>query len=307
MPDVEPSLPQRRPNERARSRALAKRRQKYAYAKPRENPLAPIAVAGKYPLTENYLLDWALPYLPQLLRSVIDTQANKLGYGALGAIGGPVDKMEAYANLFNPTLDLPPPATIDGWRTDGWFARRWLDGPNPLVLERVTSAALLAAKMPTLDDAAFHTALPGARGLADELADGTLFLVDYGLLERALVPASPVGRDSRWREKYLPAPVVLLCERPGVEPLCDLVPVAILIDQPGARDPNPLYLRSAGHPWTLAKTYVDVRLFYGGDADVVDDWELQAWFDELGDDHGGGLRGLTPSGQLPSTIRKPII
>jgi len=86
-------------------------------------------------------------------------------------------------------------------------------------------------------------------------------VADYSLVERALLPrvvvpgARPLGRDSRWRAKYLPAPVALF--RESQAPGEGLLPVAILVDQPDAAGPNPVYLRG-GPGWEVAKTYVRV-------------------------------------------------
>jgi len=253
---VDPSLPQHSTDVHARTRALEKVRHEYDYEKRQDNVLSPVAVAGKFPWWENYLLDWAIPYLPHLFQTLISTNANKLYYG-IRALFGPYDKYKAYMRLFNPAIDLPVPVPVQDWQDDGAFARRWVDGPNPLTIERVTSAAHLDSRL-VISEAQFQTVLPGPRTLLQEITDGKLFIVDYGLLEKALIPPSPVHRDTRWRAKYLPAPVVLLCERTGLATTGDLVPVAITIDQKAATPPNPLYLRGPGVPWELAKSYVNV-------------------------------------------------
>jgi arachidonate 15-lipoxygenase len=258
MPNGAASLPQHCPDAAARRAALSQRQRKYTYVAAGDNPLAPIAVHGKYPSSEKYSLDWALPYLPQYLRSFIDTAANKLWYDLLGLFG-PFDKIKAFTELFNEALDLPPPAQLSGWQSDAAFARCFIDGPNPLVLSCVQSRVALADRL-VLSDAEFQRALPGA-SLDDEIAAGNLFLVDYQLLEQSLVPPSRVNRDSRWREKYLPAPAVLFCQRPGIDPFCELVPVAIRIDQARAAAPNPLYLRETSARWELAKLFVYVADF----------------------------------------------
>ena len=253
-----PLLPKDATDPAARARALSRAQDCYAYELA-DNPLAPVAVAGKFPFKERYGLDWALPYLPQFLRSFVDTQSKKALFAVAGLLSK-VDKLEAFAELFSPVLDLPPPPTIDTWRSDGGFARRWLDGPDPLHLERVRDLATLAQKIP-LSDADLQRAIGGTRTLADELAAGNLYLIDYALLEQSLSPDGLPHRDSRWRDKYLPSPIMLFCQRPGVEPLCELVPVAIRVDQPQARAPNPVYLREPTPRWLLARLYVDVADF----------------------------------------------
>jgi arachidonate 15-lipoxygenase len=251
----EPCLPQYAEDPIGRARALQAIRAEYEYLSPdyRENPLTPIAVAGKFPFSEQYGLKWALPYLPQLLRSLIDTAWKKLTLRR-------APKMRAYKEIFSAAMGLPQPPEVDNYRRDSAFARNRIDGPNPLLLARVPDAASLAARMP-ITDAQFTQVMGAGRTLADELRDGNLFLADYTLLEQSLLPPLPIKRDTRWREKYLPAPVALFCHRPDVDPFCTLVPVAISIDQNGARDPNPLYLRGGGDGWDLAKTFVEIAEF----------------------------------------------
>jgi len=259
MADPTPTLPQDTPDPDARRRALAKVRGRYGYAADADNPLAPIAVAGAFPFAERYGLRWALPYLPQLLRSLLDTQSKKLWYGVRGWFGG-FDKMKAFEKLFSPALGLPPPEELRDYLQDGVFARNRLDGPNPLLLARVRSSLELLDRL-AIDEAQFQSVMGAGRTLAQEIADGNLFIADYRLLERSLIPPSPINRDSRWRDKYLPAPVALFCQRPGADPMCDLVPVAIRVDQADAQAPNPLYLRAATPAWTLAKTFVEIAEF----------------------------------------------
>ncbi len=259
MADPNPTLPQDAADPDARRRALAQVRAKYSYTPAAENPLAPIAVAGDYPFGENYGLRWALPYLPQLLRTLIDTQGKKLWFGIRSMFPG-FDKMEAFKKLFSRPLGLPPPEEVQDYQHDGVFARNRIDGPNPLLIERVRSLAELSAHM-QIDDAQFQQVMGPSRTLDQEITDGNLFVADYRLLERSLIPPSPVHRDSRWRDKYLPAPVALFCQRPGIDPMCELVPVAIRIDQRDAQAPNPIYLREVSPAWTLAKTYVEVAEF----------------------------------------------
>src|SRR5262249_14193037 len=60
------------------------------------------------------------------------------------------------------------------------------------------------------------------------------------------------------------APVALFCQRAGVDPYCDLVPVAISVDQRDAAPPNPVYLRPrdpAEPAWLIAKSYVETAEF----------------------------------------------
>ncbi|MDC0671894.1 lipoxygenase family protein [Nannocystis radixulma] len=258
-PEPAPSLPQHAPDPAARRRALAVAQTRYTYARREDNPLAPIAVAGEFPLSELYGPRWALPYLPHLLRSVADAQAKKLLYRLRAAVGG-VDKLDGFRDLFSPRLGLHAPPSVTEHQRDGLFARNRIDGPNPLLLARVRDLDDLRRRLP-LGDAELAQVLGDGATLAAEHAAGNLFVADFELLARSLAPGALVGRDSRWRGKYLPAPVALFCQRPGRDPQCDLVPVAIRVDQPGAAEPNPVYLRDGSPRWALAKTYVEIAEF----------------------------------------------
>ncbi|WAS98677.1 lipoxygenase family protein [Nannocystis punicea] len=258
-PDPSPTLPQHAPDPVARRRALSLARERYTYARSEDNPLAPIAVAGEFPLSELYGPRWALPYLPHLLRSVADAQGKKLWYRLRGVLGG-VDKLEVFRGLFSDRLGLRAPPAVTEHQRDGLFARNRIDGPNPLLLARVRDLDDLRARLPVSDAQLGRVLGPGAT-LAAEHAAGNLFVADFELLARSLSPGGAAGRDSRWRGKYLPAPIALFCQRPGLDPDCDLVPAAIRVDQPGAADPNPLYLRDGSDRWALAKTYVEIAEF----------------------------------------------
>ncbi|MCY0985939.1 lipoxygenase family protein [Nannocystis sp. ILAH1] len=258
-PDPSPSLPQHEPDPAARRRALRLARERYTYARSEDNPLAPIAVAGEFPPGELYGPRWALPYLPHLLRSVAGAQGKKLWYRLRGVLGG-VDKLASFRGLFSERLGLRAPAAVTEHQRDGLFARNRIDGPNPLLLARVRDLADLRARLPVSDDQLARVLGPGVT-LAGEHAAGNLFVADFELLARSLGQSGAVGRDSRWRGKYLPSPIALFCQRPGRDPQCDLVPVAIRVDQPGAADPNPVYLPDGSARWDLAKTYVEIAEF----------------------------------------------
>jgi arachidonate 15-lipoxygenase len=257
--DKQPCLPQRDPEPNRRSFELSIIRAFYGYLPPdaAENPLLPIAVAGKFPVYENYGPAWGVPYLPMFLRAFVDTEVKKLWFDLRGLFG-PVDKMQAFRDLFS--RELPPPPEVRDWMRDGVFARNRVDGPNPLLLGRVRDAAHLQRAVGISDDE-FQSVMGRGRTLADELAAGNLFVADFWLLQHSLLPSTPNQRDSRWRRKYLPSPVALFCQRPGFDPMCDLAPVAIRIDQLNSAPPNPLYLRSDDERWLTAKTYVEVAEF----------------------------------------------
>ena len=254
----QPCIPQEDPHPNRRAFTLSIIRSLYEYLPQdvRVNPLKPIAVAGRFPLYEEYGLRWALPYLPQLLRSVVDTEVKKLIFSFKDSI----DKVKAYKALFSDFFDLPAPPEVDDWQRDCVFARNRIDGPNPLLLSRITDLTHLQQVI-DLDEAQFQQVMGPSRTLAAELADGNIFVADYRLLQKSLLPPTAHNRDTRWREKYLPAPVALFCQRPGVDPYCELTAVAISIDQRDAAPPNPVYLRSSDPGWLIAKSFVETAEF----------------------------------------------
>jgi arachidonate 15-lipoxygenase len=97
--------------------------------------------------------------------------------------------------------------------------------------------------------------------LAAEARAGHLFAVDYARVTRALGRT----RDSRWRDKYLAAPIAVFVEAPSfrhTHPGCSLVPLAIRIDQPQPNPPtpaerNPVYMPDDGIAWRIAKAHFE--------------------------------------------------
>ncbi len=242
-------------------------RSRYRYAAPDKNPIYPIALAERVPITAYYGLSWALPYLPVFVPVVSHVLANRVRF-AWEQVRGKFDRFSAYRQIFkgvlSPLGDMPLPQPVHDYFEDAAFARQRLDGPNPLLIARVDSL-WLSLHMPDLTPAKF-LAVTGA-DLSLALANNTLYACDYGLLQRSLLPPGP--RDSRWRETYLPAPIVLFWYAPGHLAGSDLVPVAIQVDQPGAvvmnqpdytqpavPVPVPLYTPQDGPAWALAKQLV---------------------------------------------------
>ncbi|HEX4458477.1 MAG TPA: lipoxygenase family protein [Polyangia bacterium] len=257
-----PCLPQRDPHPNKRALALDVIRSLYSYLPQdrRFNSLAPIAIADTFPFWESYGLSWALPYLPMFLRAMADTELKKAWWGLRALFGVPIDKMKAFRRLFSRLFELPAPPEVERWREDGFFARNRIDGPNPLLLARVRSIDELQAILP-ISEEQYRAVMGPSRTLADDLAAGNLFVTDYRVLQRSLIPQTSSRRDSRWRGKYLPCPVALFCQRPGDDAFCELVPVAIYCDQKDAAAPNPLYLRADDERWMLAKTFVEAAEF----------------------------------------------
>ncbi len=214
---------------------------RYRYRHGEENTIRPVAAAKCFPiLHEIYSPSWALRHLPLVLASTVNRAVKRPLVKYLDRSRSPWS-LEPFDVI--PGFYHRPPAEARDYRDDGYFAFRRVGGACPTVITRVTSAAELAAKMPSLTDAVFQAATSATTTLAAAIAANRVFVADYVRLQQALRPQRPGNdRDSRFRDKYLPAPVLVLYERPasGTTPE-DLVPVAITADQPGT-SPNPMFL-----------------------------------------------------------------
>ncbi len=219
----------------------------------RDNPLSPIAVAKRFPLSEYYDLRWAVPYLPTFLTAVSNVQ-YKLGKFCLDRILGRFDKMLAYRQLFSSCLPLPDYA--GRYHQDSEFGRLRLEGPNPVMIERLVSQADIDTRFPQLTDQLLRRAMDDASlSVSTAISENRLYICDYEINQSSLLPPNPqLNRDSRWRAKYLPAPRVVFFEEDH-STARRLIPVAITLDQADAAAPNPLYIRSKTRQWSYAKTF----------------------------------------------------
>lgn len=247
---IEPCLPKDAPDPEARRRALEATQAKYAYHPPNAagNPLSPIAVAKRYPWSAAYGMRWIFPYVPIVLGAVANVLVKLIKF-RLQRVTGSFNKKAAYLGLFNRSFEAPA-ELVETHMQDGRFARERIDGPNSVLLARVTSVSELQEGLP-ISDQQFQSVVGGSRTLADEVQANNLFLLDYALLAKSSLPVEKGGPEIR--EKYLPVPIALFCCKPGADPLCDLIPVAIKLDRaPG----SPVYLKGSGHAWEMAKLYL---------------------------------------------------
>ncbi|MDI1435350.1 lipoxygenase family protein [Polyangium sorediatum] len=237
-------LPQHATDGEARKERLARTRRLYEYEPrdPETHWLYPVPTAKRFPLREWYSPGWVLKLLPVLLPS-LTRRALQTGLGRAAEALGLLRDADRFRLL---SLGVPRPRWVDAADAlDDAFARQRLDGPCPVLIERVQDPAHLTALFSS--DAAF------AQPLAPEVEAGRLFAVDLSLLRRALHPRRP--RDSRWRDRYMAAPRVLFQMRPEKGALCDLHPIGIQLDGPDAPAPNPLYRPGDGAAWEMAKLY----------------------------------------------------
>lgn len=235
-----------RPHERAASLAAA--RSRYAYHPPDspKNVMAPVAVAARWPWSEQYDASWALPYLPLYLRATARQWSLGVTEGLLGrARRG--SKTASYERFANGRFAAGPAAR--NYATDARLVSDRLQGPNPVAIRRVRDAGDVRRLLGDLGDdvvAGCGVTLAGA------LDHGTLYQVEYSLLREGLVGGS--ARDSRWRGRYLPSPQALFWQRPDDERRRTLSPVAVRID--GWDHESPVFRPGDGAGWETAKLYL---------------------------------------------------
>ncbi|KAK5858131.1 hypothetical protein PBY51_002297 [Eleginops maclovinus] len=128
------------------------------------------------------------------------------------------------------------------WEEDWYFGYQCLNGCNPLMVRQIRD---LPANLPVTEDM-LRPFLSAGSSLQQELQKGTLFLLDYEILDG--VPANEVNG----KPTYLSAPLCLL----HLNLQGQLRPIAIQLQQtPGIR--NPVFLPSdPGCDWLLAKLWV---------------------------------------------------
>lgn len=255
-----PSLPTSPPDPR-RVRRIKRAQSRYTYRTEAENLLHPIATAASYP----FFAEWYTPaYLGRIGPRWVWAMGRRgleLARFACQWASFRYDKMRAYEQLLSRSLPFFPKDA----GSDDAFAWWRIAGANPLSLAQERSLESLSRRIP-LDLRRCETQLARKLGrpvsLAEEAQRGRLFSVDFRRIQQSLRPARDdcvpdLLRDSRWRAKYLPAPIGVFVEEPGRR--VSLVPVAIQIDQPLNRsEPNPVYTTDDGWGWRIAKLYFEV-------------------------------------------------
>lgn len=236
-----------------RKTLIARRAERYAPMAPGDNQLAPVMSSGKLPLlSETIRPPWVVTFLPHFGLA----QANRGAKKALALLRKATfrfDLVESYRDLFMG----PVPAFVDDFDSDVDFAWRRIAGPNPLSLRRAASRADLEGRFfdPATVMGRIEAQLRGST-LDAEIAAGTIYFLDYAILQASLRPQAK--RDTRWRNKYLPAPVAVFWENPSPGRGCDLVPLVIQVDQKDAEPPNRVWYPTDGVGWQIAKLYVEV-------------------------------------------------
>jgi arachidonate 15-lipoxygenase len=242
--------------------ALVAAQARYRYMPWRENQMAPICMAKSWPwLAEQYGPSWILPFLPKFFASQARHLLQRLRY-ALQRATFRFDKLSSYNQLF--AGPLPPFARewphMTAEQYDAAFGWWRIAGANPLLLSCERDLGSLRARIPLpveRIEARLLRVLGRRVSLDEEARSSRLFVTDFRLLLEAVQwERSKVPRDSRWGEKYLPAPIgVFLAPS---DTACGLLPLAIQIDQPQPNSEyNPVYTPDDGWGWIIAKAYFE--------------------------------------------------
>jgi len=260
-PASNPTLPQDARFPALRRQLLQWRARSYSYKPAAENQLAPVMASEELPLLrETVRMPWVVRFLPGYLLAQGNSLAKR-GIFSLQRATFRFDAVRAYRQLFLGEV----PDYVETYDDDEDFAWRRIAGPNPLSLRRAETLDELRARIAPSRRSEVEgrvRARLATASLEDEIAAGHVFYLDYRILHDALSPGAEradfIHRDTRWRRKYQPAPVVLFWENPDrATRRCDLVPLAIQVDQHDAKEPNRVWFPDDGMGWTIAKLYVE--------------------------------------------------
>ncbi|XP_058035819.1 polyunsaturated fatty acid lipoxygenase ALOX15B-like [Ahaetulla prasina] len=151
-------------------------------------------------------------------------------------------RLEDIRKIFWFNKTLVSEYVADHWLEDAFFGYQYLNGVNPLVIEKCTE---IPANFPVTQEMVAES-LGKATTLSEELQKGNIFIVDYKILQG--IPTNVIGGE----QQYLAVPVCLFHQTSSG----NLVPIAIQLSQiPG--DESPIFLPSDPHwDWTLAKMWV---------------------------------------------------
>lgn len=261
-----PILPQDDPAPVARAAALAAARSAYRYSydvypglamsaeRPKEDGTPPnwsatVDKALETVVTNDIKADRGLTGLTarapevwqamrDLVRDGVREAFNDLTSLALGGTERGQAKSAAEFDTFFRTI--PVPSAAERLWDDRAFSRRWLAGANPESLERVTA---FDPSFPVTDA---HLATVGGGSLAEALAEGRLYAVDYRMLDG--LPANQLHAK----------PIVVTPARGMlVRPADSGVPVLFAIQLAAETGPDaPIFTPADGWGWRIARTHL---------------------------------------------------
>lgn len=161
-------------------------------------------------------------------------------------------ELQIYNDLFQ-IIYLPEISHY--FQFDRAFAAQRVAGVNPLVIERVQTA--LPANFP-LTEAAYQSVMGPDDSLAHAIAEGRLYLADYGILQDITPGQFPPDVT-----KYVYAPLALFAVPAGTGDQRSLKPVAIQCGQDSSK--TPIFTpppdgtpQSGQWDWLIAKTIVQI-------------------------------------------------
>lgn len=266
-------LPQMDPDPEERQEELSQAQQDYQFNY--DTYVSPLAVASCVPKGQGFALGWlvkvaerALMILANFIEWEVDKHkrdemhkkerefARHLATGSikpdavlryvLEALEAKVKEqarsLDDYADMFR-IIGLPPISR--DFQEDRVFAWMRVAGPNPLVIEKVTSDGL-PDNFP-VTGAMYTSVMPGDT-LEAAIAEGRLYLANYEALDN--LTAGTVDE----LPKFLYAPLALFAVEKATK---DLLPVAIQAEQkPGPK--NPIFTPNDSFNWMIAKTIVEM-------------------------------------------------
>jgi arachidonate 15-lipoxygenase len=286
--DVNTAQAPRKAGQARRDPELVRAREQYKYRTERDNQLHPICISKEWPASENYKRDWIVPLLPRIVPAWINFGAKSLQF-ELEKAAFRFDKSHAYDEILYP-WDRPVFSQKMSRDTrDAFFGYCRVGGANPLLLRCERNLEELQKKIPIDTDKIEERLRRRCKGisLAEQAADCRLFSVDFKVNQSSIRnertrdsrerdtyvtrhghrdggehederTGNRHDRDSRWREKYLPAPIGVFLDAPGFYREGSLVPLAIQIDQTQpAHEPNPVYYPDNGWGWRIAQLYFE--------------------------------------------------
>ncbi|MEO0648171.1 MAG: lipoxygenase family protein, partial [Cyanobacteria bacterium J06650_10] len=165
-------------------------------------------------------------------------------------LGGSISDYSALFKIYDSLFQLIYlPCISQDFHTDAAFATQRVAGPNPLVIQQIST---LPTNFP-VTDSQFQAVMGNQDSLNAAGSEGRLYLADYAVLEN--VQTSDFPKD----QKYLSAPLALF----AVPQQSDtLVPVAIQCEQTPSNN-NPIFTpppegtpQSKKWSWLIAKTIV---------------------------------------------------